>query len=151
MTNWFVLIPFSFVMAYAIFGGVGFGLGLAGFLPETKGSKVRQRYFSPLWESALALLVGAVATVAALYPMALPAALVQNVTVLMTGDSNLLDHLGAASALGLTAMVLAIALWGGFYYRPGKPIREVARTSFWFGLVTAAVTLPLALSLDPEI
>lgn len=83
--------------------------------------------------------------------LALPAVLIQTLTVLLTGDADLLAHLGLAIALGALAIVLAVGLWGGFFYRPGQPSRQSARLSYWLALLLSLFTLPLALLLDGSV
>jgi cytochrome bd-type quinol oxidase subunit 2 len=121
--------------------------------------------FWPLWVAVVALLgvrlallvwlrygrreLGWERQLLAIISLMLPAVLVQHATILLTGDNDLLAHLAVSLTLGLVAVVLCVALWSGWAYRPGRKVREVARTSFWFGLIAATSTLPLALSLDP--
>jgi cytochrome bd-type quinol oxidase subunit 2 len=111
-----------------------------------------------LWAARLALLawlwygrreLGWERQLLAVISLMLPAVLAQHVTMLLTGDNDLLSHLAVCLTLGLVAVVLSVALWSGWGYRPGRRVREVARLSFWFGWVAATSTLPLALSLDP--
>lgn len=92
---------------------------------------------------------GAWDTAMILVSLALPVVLIQVVTVLITGEPHFWTYPTVAVALGLLAAVLSIALWSGYYYRPGKMTRAIARSSFWWSTMAAAVGLPLALSLDP--
>jgi cytochrome bd-type quinol oxidase subunit 2 len=88
-------------------------------------------------------------TVMTLVSLALPVVLIQVVTILITGEPQFWIYPTIAISLGLLAVVLSIALWSGYYYRPGKTTRAIARSSFWWSTMAAAVGLPLAFSLDP--
>jgi hypothetical protein len=93
----------------------------------------------------------AVQVLLAVVSLAIPAVLVQNCTILLTGDADLLNHLGLVVALGTLAVSLAVALWAGYFYEPGKPSRDLARLGFWLALMLSWFTLPLALALDGSV
>jgi hypothetical protein len=73
MSEWYFLIVAVFAIAYAIFGGIEFGLlTIAAFSGDTSLSKTAWRYFSPAWETSNVLLVGAITAIPTLYPKGLP-------------------------------------------------------------------------------
>src|SRR6266851_4856688 len=80
-----------------------------------------------------------------LVSLALPAVLVQGLTIALTGDSDLSWHPWLAGVLAATAVTATVALWSGWEYRPGKAVREVARRSYAVLVVLSAVCLPLAI------
>lgn len=61
------LIPLTFVILYAIFGGLAFGVPLVAALPGGHRRHHTPR-FSPIWESAHVLLLGAVTSAAVVFP-----------------------------------------------------------------------------------
>jgi hypothetical protein len=81
----------------------------------------------------------------------LPVVLVQNATVLLTGDPNVFAHPGLAATLGALALALSVSLWGGYFYQPGRPTRQAARTGFWTAVPLATIVLPLAMWGEPVI
>jgi hypothetical protein len=81
--------------------------------------------------------------------LALPAVLMQTVTVLLTGDGYLLAHPELAVAFAGAGVLLSMAVSMGFFYMPGTITRELARRSYLAAVVWVAVVLPLALAMDP--
>lgn len=79
------------------------------------------------------------------------AVLVQVITIILGGTTNLVLHAGVAFALGVLAISFSLALWAGYYYQPGRATREIARGSYWYGLFAMLVLLPLALFMDEGI
>lgn len=80
--------------------------------------------------------------------LALPAVLMQTITILLTGENNLMAHTGLVIALGTLGAVLSVAVWGGYFYRPGKVSKLIGRLSYWLALLLSLFTLPLAIVLD---
>lgn len=193
-------IPLAFAILYAVFGGIEFGMPLAGLLGHKADGDKAWRYFSPIWESTNVFLVGVVAAtmtifgaglpllstllqplwllaagalavrgmlivgiyylgwrslsvkmLLAIVSLAIPAVLIQNCTILLTGDADLLNHLGLVVALGTVAISLAVALWAGYFYEPGRISRDLARIGFWLAIMLSWFTLPLALTLDGSV
>lgn len=87
----------------------------------------------------------------AVVSLAIPAVLIQNSTIMLTGDGDLLNHLGMVVALGTLAISLAVALWAGYFYTPGKTTRDLARLGFWLAIMLSWFTLPLAIALDGSV
>jgi hypothetical protein len=192
------LIPFGYALAYAIFGGVEFGLPLLAF---SRDKRVKaEAGFGTRWESINLLLGLAVASAILLYPEALdpvsnelkwfvvvtavllavrfalivwnrmspgesvwikwvlagvslvlPAVMALALVVLLTGDGYLLNHPELALSLGIAAPLLAVAVSGGFFYKSGTVLRTMARRGYLAAGIWTAVTMPLALVLDPTV
>ena len=81
----------------------------------------------------------------------LPATLIQTVTILLTGDGDVLSHPGLTLTLGAIATTLAVALWSGSFYQPGTAVRQIARRSYLAAVILVAVALPLTLVADPDV
>ena len=120
---------------------------------------------APLWVTATLLLAARVLLLAAgaatggralrltlvVVSLLVPVVLAQNITVLLTGESDLWQHAGLAIALGALAATFPPALWGGYFYLPGAASRSVARTAYWLALLLTTFTLPLAIVLDANV
>ena len=195
-----VMIPFAFVLAYAVLGGVESGLPLSRWLRQKAARDESRRSQVAVGKAANLLLAGVVVAMLLTYPAALPeltprlqtlwlvityllllralltiqvfhrqpapswmrwalvatslavpAVMIQHVTVLLTGDANLLKHAGIAVALAFLAKAVSVALWSGYYYRPGGQVRDWARGSYLLALASAVVLLPLAFALEPQV
>jgi hypothetical protein len=193
-------LPFTFAVAFAIFGGVTYGLPAAALLRDQLEPAGGRSNMIWAWESVLLLLAVAMTATIALYPegltallpeletlwvvtgvlivlrallvvlakivghgsegwrwalaavsLSIPVMLIQNVTVLLTSNGTLLEDWPLAAALGALAVFTTLALWSGYYYRPGQRVREIARRSYLGAALTAAVVLPVALLMEPAV
>ena len=193
-------LPFAFALAFAVLGGVTYGLPAAALMRDQPEPQVGRSHMLWAWESVVLLLAAAVTAVIALYPegfqallpevealwivtgilivirtvlvvttkitghgseamrwimavlsLSVPVMLIQNVTVMLTGNGTLLDNWPLAAALGILAVLATLALWSGYYYQPGKHVREMARRSYLAAALVAAVILPLALLMEPAV
>jgi hypothetical protein len=87
----------------------------------------------------------------AVVSLSVPVMLIQNVTVMLTGDGTLIDNCPLAAALGVLAVFTTLALWSGYYYQPGQHVREMARRSYLAAALVAAIVLPVALLMEPAV
>jgi hypothetical protein len=192
------LIPFGYALAYAIYGGVEFGLPLLAFSNDKRVKA--EAGFGLRWESVNLLLGLALGSAVLLFPAAveplenelkwyviiaavllvarfaliawnrmspgesvwikwvlagvsllLPAVMALGVVVLLTGDGYVLHHPELALSLAVAAPLLAVAVSGGFFYKSGTVLRTMARRGYLAAGIWTAVTLPLALVLDPTV